>query len=271
MTCDLAQPRAAASCVTQHDLDRATTTPPTSPTTRRGAATAADPRRRSRPPTASSFFSPHARARRAARGARRRRARAASCRLGTDHRVSVAAAGARRRRAVPTGSTAARSCSASGTDFLHKNRLVRDSRCSSAATSDHGWDGRLVLAGPHVAGGSSSARGGGWSWPPTRAGRRVCGRCAAVSEAEKRGCIDRAAPCSTRRRPRASASSRSRRPSTGVPCLYAAGTSLAELLPRGRRRSCRGTPRPARTPPSACSRRGRAPAHLRAVRAPGPR
>lgn len=74
--------------------------------------------------------------------------------IGTDHRVAV-------QRPQPTapaghdlGDRPFLLCL--GTDFRHKNRLFA-LRVLEALAERHGWPGRLVLAGPHVQFGSSSA------------------------------------------------------------------------------------------------------------------
>jgi GT2 family glycosyltransferase len=73
--------------------------------------------------------------------------------IGTDHQVSVQ----KPEPAPPARELGDRPfLLCLGTDFRHKNRLFA-LRTLAALRERHGWDGRLVLAGPRVAFGSSSA------------------------------------------------------------------------------------------------------------------
>jgi glycosyltransferase involved in cell wall biosynthesis len=116
-----------------------------------------------------------------------------------------------------------------GTDFRHKNRVFA-LRLLDELQQQHGWDGWLVFAGPRVEVGSSAP-----DEDQLLAFRsRVAGRTldvAAVSEAEKAWLLGRArlvvyptvyegfglVPFEAAAR--------------GVPCLWAKGTSLSEILP----------------------------------------
>ena len=74
--------------------------------------------------------------------------------LGTDHRITAAQAASR----APSGADrwADRPfLLCLGTDFLHKNRVFAI-RLLAAMHERHGYEGDLVLAGPHVAAGSSA-------------------------------------------------------------------------------------------------------------------
>jgi hypothetical protein len=74
--------------------------------------------------------------------------------IGTDHTVSV-----QRPQPTPPGRTELGDrpfLLCLGTDFRHKNRVFA-LRILEALRERHGWTGRLVLAGPRVAHGSSSA------------------------------------------------------------------------------------------------------------------
>ncbi|HEX6389091.1 MAG TPA: glycosyltransferase [Solirubrobacteraceae bacterium] len=73
---------------------------------------------------------------------------------GTDHRVSLPEAQEHPPPSVPRDDRPFLLCL--GTDFRHKNRLFA-LRLVEALRERHGWEGRLVLAGPRVVYGSSSA------------------------------------------------------------------------------------------------------------------
>ena len=115
-----------------------------------------------------------------------------------------------------------------GVDFKHKNRLFALELYDELRRG--GWDGRLVLAGPRAAHGSSAGDERAWliTHPDAAAGVTVL---PAVSESEKAWLYDATAlvlyptlqegfglvPFEAAR--------------AGVPCLFAAQTSLAEILP----------------------------------------
>jgi GT2 family glycosyltransferase/glycosyltransferase involved in cell wall biosynthesis len=93
-----------------------------------------------------------------------------------------------------------------GTDFRHKNRVFA-LRLLEALREQHGWQGRLVLAGPRVAGGSSAGE---------EAAFLATRNCAAVlypTTYEGFGLMPYEAADNDR------------------PCLFASHTALAELLP----------------------------------------
>ena len=116
-----------------------------------------------------------------------------------------------------------------GVDFRHKNRMF--ALQVYAALRERGWDGRLVLSGPRAWYGSSAADEARWlaAHPDVAAGVTVLGP---VSEGEKVWLYGATAlvlyptvqegfglvPFEAAR--------------AGVPCLFAAQTSLAEVLPR---------------------------------------
>ncbi len=152
---------------------------------------------------------------------------------GLDHPVS----GERRRpSALDTGRLAGPDEDAEsdfllclGTDFQHKNRLFA-LRLLADLRERHGWGGRLVLAGTHVPHGSSRGLEEAYlaGHPDLGSAVAVLG---AVDEAEKAWLIDNAQLVLY--------------PSTyegfglvpfeaalaGVPCVFAAQSSLAEVLP----------------------------------------
>ena len=116
-----------------------------------------------------------------------------------------------------------------GTDFRHKNRLFA-LRLLATLRERHGWEGRLVLAGTHVPHGSSRALEDAYLAGQPELARAVV-MLGAVDEAEKAWLIDNARLVLY--------------PSTyegfglvpfeaalaGVPCVFAAQSSLAEVLP----------------------------------------
>jgi glycosyltransferase involved in cell wall biosynthesis/GT2 family glycosyltransferase len=116
-----------------------------------------------------------------------------------------------------------------GTDFVHKNRVFAI-RLLEALRTNHDWDGRLVMAGPHVAGGSSAGKEAEQLVTKPWLTEHVI-ELAAVDEAGKRWLMERAAAVVY--------------PSTfegfglvpfeagelDVPCFFAPQSALAELLP----------------------------------------
>ena len=145
---------------------------------------------------------------------------------GLDHSAATAS---RRPDALAGEPTEAPYLLCLGTDFRHKNRPFAI-ELLDALRSEHGWHGRLVLAGPHVPHGSSQELEE--ACLQRRAGLREhvleLGR---VEEAEKQWLLENAAAVLY--------------PSTyegfgliplesalcGVPCVYASRSSLAEVLP----------------------------------------
>jgi glycosyltransferase involved in cell wall biosynthesis/GT2 family glycosyltransferase len=116
-----------------------------------------------------------------------------------------------------------------GTDFKHKNRLFA-LRLLDSLRARHGWEGSLVLAGPRVDHGSSA--GDEAAFLATRpALREAVVNLPSVDEAEKAWLIEHATaliypsvhegfgliPFEAAR--------------SGVPCIFAAQTSLGEVLP----------------------------------------
>lgn len=116
-----------------------------------------------------------------------------------------------------------------GTDYHHKNRLFAI-RMLEELQRRHGWRGRLVLAGPHVAHGSS-ASDEERLLAHTPALSEAVLDLGAMNEAEKAWLLDHASlvvyptvhegfglvPFEAANR--------------GVPCMWSAGTSLSEVLP----------------------------------------
>jgi GT2 family glycosyltransferase len=116
-----------------------------------------------------------------------------------------------------------------GVDFKHKNRVFALDLYDELQRG--GWEGRILLAGPHASHGSSAADERAWlaAHPDAAAGVVVL---PAVSEAEKQWLYGASSlvlyptvqegfglvPFEAAR--------------AGVPCLFAAQTALAEVLPR---------------------------------------
>jgi glycosyltransferase involved in cell wall biosynthesis len=117
-----------------------------------------------------------------------------------------------------------------GTDFAHKNRVFALALLHELSEA-HGWTGRLIMAGTHIPHGSSQPEESEFLARHPDLGRRVQDL-GAVEEAEKAWLMSHAAavvypsvyegfglvPFEAAR--------------AGVPCLFAAQSSLAEILPR---------------------------------------
>ena len=147
-----------------------------------------------------------------------------------------------------------------GTDFLHKNRALRDGGLRARCATRHGFDGRLVLAGPHAASGTSVQE-------EARLARRATPSIGATSstsspstEAEKAWLYANAALVLYPTVREGFGLVPFEAAAAGTPTLWAAHSSLAELLPadaaaivawdagrdRRRRRRAAGRPRRAR-------------------------
>jgi glycosyltransferase involved in cell wall biosynthesis len=159
-------------------------------------------------------------------------ARASVVHLGVDHPRPVAG-GHNQSVTAPAGAarlpdaTPALLCL--GTDFQHKNRVFA-LRLLTALRTNHGWDGVLVLAGPAVAHGSSRQQEARLlAGHPDLAGAVL--DVGAVSEAEKDWLYERAAlvvyPSVLEGFGLVPFEAAAHR----VPCLWAPGSSLSELLP----------------------------------------
>jgi GT2 family glycosyltransferase/glycosyltransferase involved in cell wall biosynthesis len=115
-----------------------------------------------------------------------------------------------------------------GTDFRHKNRLFA-MRLLYALRVRHGWDGRLVLAGPNVAHGSSIADETAWELAHPAAAASIL-RVPAVSESEKRWLIRNAAAVVYPSTYEGFGFVPFEAAAEGVPCFFAHVSSLAETL-----------------------------------------
>jgi glycosyltransferase involved in cell wall biosynthesis len=174
-----------------------------------------------------AFFTRHARAD-ALREEIVEPARASVALLGTDHTLTSL----RPEAAPPRGADKIADrpfLLCLGTDFVHKNRVFAI-RLLDALRTKHDWDGCLVLAGPHVAVGSSAGEEAQELITKPWLDDAVMDL-AAVDESRKRWLMERAAAVVY--------------PSTyegfglvpfeageaGVPCLFAPESALAELFP----------------------------------------
>jgi GT2 family glycosyltransferase len=116
-----------------------------------------------------------------------------------------------------------------GTDFRHKNRIFA-LRLLEQLQLRHGWPGYLLLVGPHVKSGASTPEEAEMlALAPTLA-RRTVGF-AAVSEAEKAWLLERARLVLYPTVHEGFGLIPFEAADHGVPCLWAKGTSLSEILP----------------------------------------
>ena len=148
--------------------------------------------------------------------------------IGTDHRV----AGLRPPPSPPRASERLDGVDfllCLGTDFHHKNRAFAV-RLLEALDRRHGWPGHLVLAGAHVAGGSSSADEALELARRPEIAERVHAL-PAVSEGEKAWLLERATAVVYPTVAEGFGLIPFESADHGLPCLFASGTSLAEILP----------------------------------------
>jgi glycosyltransferase involved in cell wall biosynthesis len=116
-----------------------------------------------------------------------------------------------------------------GTDFRHKNRLFA-LRLAAELRDHHGWDGHLLFAGPHVSRGSSAAEEAEFlAMNPALA--QVVTDLAAVGEAEKAWLFRRSRLVLYPTVHEGFGLVPFEAADHGTPCLWAPGTSLAEVLP----------------------------------------
>ena len=196
------------------------------------------------------FFSAHARARRSTRSSSSPIAPAWS------RSASTTGSPVRRRsarRAASRGSQPdAEVMLCLGNDYRHKNRLFALRMLDELITPASAGTGRLVLAGPHVPHGSSAADERRMlSTRPELAAAVV--DLGAVSEAEKAWLLGRAGLVLYPTVHEGFGLVPFEAAEHGVPCMWAAGTSLSELLPTmARRDRAVGSARPAPTARSSC-------------------
>jgi GT2 family glycosyltransferase/glycosyltransferase involved in cell wall biosynthesis len=174
-----------------------------------------------------AFFSRHARAE-AVREDLVEPERAKVVLLGTNHRLTALRPRAKRPRgARRLGGRPFLLCL--GTDFLHKNRVFAI-RLLDALRTHHGFDGRLVLAGPHVATGSSAGE------EAEELARRPELRdlvvdLAAVDEAGKRWLMENTTAVVYPSAYEGFGLIPFEAAEVGVPCFFASEAALGELLP----------------------------------------
>jgi GT2 family glycosyltransferase len=155
-------------------------------------------------------------------------ARAKVVLLGTDHRLtSLHPEGARPRGAEQLGDEPFLLCL--GTDFLHKNRVFAI-RLLEALRDRHGWDGRLVFAGPHVSVGSSAGAEAEALATKRELSDRVIDL-AAVDEAGKRWLMEHATAVVYPTTSEGFGLVPFEAGELGVPCFFAAEAALGELFP----------------------------------------
>jgi GT2 family glycosyltransferase/glycosyltransferase involved in cell wall biosynthesis len=148
--------------------------------------------------------------------------------IGTDHRVS----GLRPPPTPPRGSddlVERDFLLCLGTDFHHKNRAFA-SRLLGALRRRHAWEGELVLAGPHVAEGSSAAAEALAVADDPHLHDRVR-LLPAVTEGEKAWLLAHATAVVYPTIAEGFGLIPFEAADAGLPCLFASGTSLAEVLP----------------------------------------
>jgi len=116
-----------------------------------------------------------------------------------------------------------------GTDFLHKNRVFA-LRILERLRTEHGWTGTLVFAGPAVAHGSSRPLEARFLAEHPGIADRVLDL-GAVSEPQKHWLYDRATLVLYPSALEGFGLVPFEAASHGVPCLWAPGSSLSELLP----------------------------------------
>ncbi len=116
-----------------------------------------------------------------------------------------------------------------GTDFHHKNRLFA-LRLVEQLRLRHGWDGYLLLAGPHVDHGSSTDKEAELIGGSEQLSGRVLDF-KAVSDAEKLWLVERARLMLYPTVHEGFGLIPFEAAEQGLPCLWAHGTSLSEILP----------------------------------------
>lgn len=174
------------------------------------------------------FFSAHARADAVAADLVEP-SRTSVVRIGVDHTVLGPATSPRAPAAVTDLPAHAETILCIGTDFHHKNRLFA-LRVLEQLQRRHGWEGWLLLAGPRVAQGSSHAEEAAWrqQHPAASAAALELG---SVTEAEKAWLYRRAGAVIYPSVHEGFGLVPFEAADHGVPCLWAGGTSLSELLP----------------------------------------
>jgi glycosyltransferase involved in cell wall biosynthesis len=155
--------------------------------------------------------------------------RASVVHIGVDHQVSSRAG----KAVAPLGSERLREGAERmlciGTDYRHKNRVFA-LRLVTELQRRHGWDGQLVLAGPHMRYGSSAAEEERRLGQDQRL-RDAVVNVGAVSEAEKEWLFGHVSLVLYPSVHEGFGLVPFEAAEHGLPCLWAAGTSLSEILP----------------------------------------
>jgi glycosyltransferase involved in cell wall biosynthesis len=146
---------------------------------------------------------------------------------GTNHRLTALAPEPRKPAGMPDDNCPFLLCL--GTDYRHKNRLFA-LRMLAALRREHGWDGRLVLAGPHVIFGSSGRDEAEFLMVRPDLGDAVLDL-PAVTEAEKAWLLSMAQAVIYPTIYEGFGLVPFEAAEAGVPCLFAPGTALEEVLP----------------------------------------
>jgi GT2 family glycosyltransferase len=148
---------------------------------------------------------------------------------GVDHRLTDLDEPAQAPRGADRLPAGAEAILCLGTDFHHKNRLFA-LRLVQELRGRHGWDGYLLFAGPHVDRGSSADR----EAELISASRELPARVLdfeAVSEAEKVWLFERARLMLYPTVHEGFGLIPFEAAEQSLPCLWAPGTSLSEILP----------------------------------------
>jgi glycosyltransferase involved in cell wall biosynthesis/GT2 family glycosyltransferase len=154
--------------------------------------------------------------------------RASVVHIGVDHVATGSAATRKAPRGAARLPDGAETILLLGTDFRHKNRVFA-LRLLERLQERHGWPGHLLLVGPRVAQGSSSAdEAEAIALRPHLAG--AVWNIGAVSEAEKAWLLERATLVLYPTVHEGFGLVPFEAADHGVPCLWAPGTALTELL-----------------------------------------
>jgi GT2 family glycosyltransferase/glycosyltransferase involved in cell wall biosynthesis len=148
--------------------------------------------------------------------------------LGADHRLTEAAPEPREPPGTPKGLADAPFLLCLGTDFLHKNRGFA-LRVFEALRSRHEWEGRLVLAGPHVPIGSSGGDEAGWLALHEETAEHVVAL-PAIDEAEKSWLLHHATALLYPTTYEGFGFIPFEAAAAGLPCFFAHATSMADTL-----------------------------------------
>ena len=154
--------------------------------------------------------------------------RATVVHIGVDHAITASGRTAPERPRGAEGLSDFMLCL--GTNFQHKNRLFA-LRLLERLRSDHGWGGQLVLAGPRVRYGSSAPEERRLLAEQPALGAGVV-TLDAVTEAEKAWLLIRAALVVYPTVNEGFGLIPFEAAQSGVPCLWAPGSALRELLPQ---------------------------------------